>query len=95
MIHDTNSHPLDHRARLEQTKAIFGNGHPKSIADIRSAPFTIGNDVWIGAGAVILKGVHIGDRVIIGAGTLITDDVPADTLVPAGTIIRRGEGSDP
>lgn len=95
MIHDTNSHPLDHRARFEQTKAIFGSGHPKSITDIRSAPVTVGDDVWIGAGAVILKGVHIGDRAIIGAGALIADDVPADTLVPAGTIIRRVEEAGP
>ena len=46
MIHDTNSHPLDHRARLEQTKAIFGNGHPKSITGIRSAPVTIIDNLW-------------------------------------------------
>ncbi len=39
-------------------------------------PITIENDVWIGANAVILKGVKIGNGAIIGAGTIVRDDVP-------------------
>lgn len=89
MIHDTNSHPIDPQARFEQTKAIFAKGHPKAISGIRSAPISIGDDVWIGAGAVIMKGVTIGARTIIGAGSLITADVAADTIIPAGTIIGK------
>lgn len=41
----------------------------------------IGDDVWMGRRAMILKGVTIGDRAIIGAGAIVTHDVPADTLV--------------
>ena len=41
----------------------------------------IGNNVWIGAGAKILKGVHIGDGSIIAAGAIVTRDVPKSTLV--------------
>ena len=44
-------------------------------------PVTIGNDVWIGHGAVILKGVRIGDRSVVGARAVVTRDVPADTVV--------------
>ena len=41
------------------------------------APCTIGNDVWIGAGAVILRGTTIGDKAVIGAGSIVKGDVPA------------------
>ncbi len=41
----------------------------------------IGNNVWIGDKATILAGVHIGDNVIIGANSVITKDVPSNTMV--------------
>lgn len=41
---------------------------------------TIGSDVWIGGSAVICPGVTIGDRAVIGAGSVVTKDVPADTV---------------
>jgi acetyltransferase-like isoleucine patch superfamily enzyme len=44
-------------------------------------PVVLGDDVWIGADATILKGVTIGDRAIVGAGAVVTSDVPADTVV--------------
>ena len=40
-------------------------------------PVIIGNDVWIGAGAVILRGTTIGDKAVIGAGSIVKGDVPA------------------
>ncbi len=40
-------------------------------------PVAIGSDVWVGGGAIILPGVHIGDRSIIGAGSVVTRDIPA------------------
>lgn len=45
------------------------------------APIEIGRNVWIGFNAVILKGVKIGDGAIIGAGSVVTNDVPAYTVV--------------
>ncbi len=45
------------------------------------APTTIGNDVWIGASAVIKSGVTVGDGAIIGAGSVVTKDVPAYAIV--------------
>lgn len=51
----------------------FTNGHIGR--DIRG-PIKIGNDVWIGRRAIILSGVTIGDGAIIGAGSIVTKDVP-------------------
>ena len=45
-----------------------------------SLPIRIGNDVWIGANAVVLPGVTIGDGAVIGAGSVVTHDVPACTV---------------
>ena len=44
-------------------------------------PVVIGNDVWIGARVTILPGVHIGDGSIIGAGAIVTKDVPQYSIV--------------
>ena len=44
-------------------------------------PVTIGEDVWIGGGAIICPGVNIGDRSIIAAGAVVTKDVPNDVIV--------------
>lgn len=52
-----------------------------------SAPVTIGDDVWLGAGAMILKGVTIGARAVIGANSVVTHDVPAGAVV-AGNPVR-------
>ncbi len=40
----------------------------------------IGNDVWIGAGAVILRGTVIGDKAVIGAGSIVKGEIPAGTV---------------
>lgn len=80
-IHDTNSHPMDADKRFAQTQAIWRRGHPRIDPGIRSAPVTIGDDVWIGTGAMIMKGVKIGDRAVISAGSIVRSDVPADALV--------------
>lgn len=66
------------------------DGHPIDSLDRRSGLTTpsqnvkevvIGDDVWIGHGAIIMKGVRVGDRAIIGARSVVTKDVPADTIV--------------
>lgn len=46
----------------------------------KSKPIIIGNDVWIGSGAIILSGVTIGDGAIIGAGTVVSKDVDKNTI---------------
>jgi maltose O-acetyltransferase len=44
-------------------------------------PVTIGSDVWVGGAAIILPGVAIGARAVIGAGSVVTRDVPARATV--------------
>jgi maltose O-acetyltransferase len=45
-----------------------------------TAPVTIGSNVWIGGGSIILPGVNIGDNTTIGAGSLVTKSIPANCL---------------
>lgn len=57
-------------------------------------PIRIGRNVWIGAGALIMPGVTVGDDALIGAGSVVTRDVPAGTTVagnPARVLVPRGE----
>ena len=46
-----------------------------------TAPIRVGRDCWIGSNVTILKGVTIGDNTIIGAGCLIRNDIPANSVV--------------
>lgn len=50
-------------------------------ANLEPAPIHIGKNVWIGANAIVLPGVTIGDGAVIAAGAIVTKDVPANTIV--------------
>ncbi len=64
--------------------SLISSGHPVAPAErrkgITAAPIRIGSNVWIGASAMILQGVTIGDDSVIGAGAVVTHDVPAGVL---------------
>lgn len=47
-----------------------------SFCKKQTAPVVIGNNVWIGGGAIIMPGVTIGNNVVIGAGSIVTKDIP-------------------
>ena len=68
----TPMHPYNASLRREQE---FGK------------PVEIGSDVWVGGGALILPGVRIGSRTIIGAGSVVTRDIP-DGVLAAGNPCR-------
>ncbi len=60
-------------------------GHPicpeiRQIGYQFNADVHIGNNVWIGAGSVILPGITIGDNTVIGAGSIVTKDIPANVV---------------
>jgi acetyltransferase-like isoleucine patch superfamily enzyme len=60
----------------------------KEVPDLElTAPITVGNDVYIGLNTTIMPGVSIGNRVIIGAGSIVTKDIP-DNSVAAGIPAR-------
>ncbi len=71
---------------------IYAADHPRD-ADLRKAglefgrPVTIGANVWIGGGAIILPGISIGDDSIIGAGSVVTHDIP-EGVIAAGNPAR-------
>ncbi|HSV14851.1 MAG TPA: acyltransferase, partial [Tepidisphaeraceae bacterium] len=69
---------------------------PPLAQQMIAAPTRIEDWVWIGANAVILKGVTIGQRTIIGAGSVVTRDLPPNVIavgVPA-RVVRQREASD-
>jgi acetyltransferase-like isoleucine patch superfamily enzyme len=68
-IYDTDFHPFDANKRRIH-----------SAPDIKSAPVVIEDDVWVGANAIILKGVTIGKGAVIGAGSVVTKNIPAFSL---------------
>jgi maltose O-acetyltransferase len=60
--------------------------HERRAGDVDGQPLTIGNGCWIGARAVILPGVHVGDGAVIAAGAVVVSDCEPDTIyagVPA------------
>lgn len=80
-IHDNISHPLESAKRHEDFIHIFFKSGLQENVDLREEEVIIGNDVWIGFNAIILKGVKIGNGAIIGAGITITEDVPDFAIV--------------
>ncbi len=69
-IADFDGHPID---ATQRRSGDF-------VAPDRVLPVIIGDDVWIGNGATVLKGVTIGDRTIIGARAIVTESIPADCI---------------
>lgn len=66
--------------------------HKLGTATEEFRPVSIGNRVWIGCHAIILKGVHVGDGAVIAAGSVVTKDVPPRALVAGNParVIREG-----
>ena len=62
----TAGHPLDYEARNK------GLEYAK--------PIEVGNNVWIGGNVVVLPGVSVGDNVVIGAGSIVTKDIPSNSV---------------
>ncbi len=65
--------------------SIYAAGHPIHPASRNSgyeygAPITVGNNVWIGGSVVLLPGVTVGDNTVIGAGSVVTKDIPANVI---------------
>lgn len=71
LILDNDAHP--HKYELRRR----GVAH---IDDVPSAPVVIDDDVWVGAECIILKGVHIGARSIIAAGSVVINSIPEDCV---------------
>ncbi|MBD3887447.1 sugar O-acetyltransferase [Phormidium tenue FACHB-886] len=62
----TPTHPIEPEARRAKWEA--------------AEPITIGNNVWLGGGVIILPGVSIGENTVVGAGAVVTKDLPANVV---------------
>ena len=67
---------------------------PNDRQNLYHAPIHIGKSAWIGAHATILPNVTIGDNAIVGAGSVVTKDVPDNAIVAGNParFIRKGKG---
>jgi acetyltransferase-like isoleucine patch superfamily enzyme len=86
-IYDVDAHPIDAARRRVEEPFPPENSRPVIIED----------DVWVGTRAMILKGVAIGARSIVGAGAVVTSDVPPDVVVAGNParVVKRLTVSDP
>lgn len=76
-IADCDFHPTEPAARIADTIALSPSGDRSKRPAIKARPVIIGNDVWIGPNATILKGVTIGDGCHIAPGAVVLSDLPA------------------
>lgn len=96
VILDCNEVRIGNRVFLGPKVQIYTATHPLNPAERREEwelahPVTIEDDVWIGGGAIICPGVHIGAGTTIGAGSIVTRDIPANVLAAGNPcrVIRK------
>ena len=78
IIMDTDAHNLDYKIRTSRKQNV--KGESIDVLSAKSKPIIIENDVLIGTRCIILKGVTIGARSIIGSGSVVTKSIPADCI---------------
>lgn len=85
LLIDTDTHQIDYKLRRNLEDGVFtgmtdDEKWKQKRENTKSAPIVIEDDVWIGAQTIVLKGVTIGARSVIGAGSVVTKDIPADCI---------------
>jgi acetyltransferase-like isoleucine patch superfamily enzyme len=78
LISDTDFHPIDPKIREREAM-----GYKIDYSVVNKKAITIGDNVWIGWGSIILKGVNIGNNSIIAAGAVVVSDIP-ENVIAAG-----------
>lgn len=79
---------------------IYTATHPMEPVLRRSQefakPIRVGSDVWVGGGAILCPGITVGDRTVIGAGSVVTRDIPADVFAAGNPcrVIRELTGDE-
>lgn len=73
---------IGNRVTIGPNTCIFDHDHGKNPGDdFVTAPIVIKDNVWIGAGCIILKGITIGENATIAAGSVVTKDVPGNSVM--------------
>jgi acetyltransferase-like isoleucine patch superfamily enzyme len=79
---DNNSHSLNYLERRKEIDSGFPNGTIQLISEeIPKAPIKIEDDVWIGINTMVFKGITIGSKSVIAAGTCLTKSVVNNSLI--------------
>lgn len=100
VIVSNGNHPIDrlttHPFTSEKVYGFINHNTPTEWLHSKNGKITIGNDVWIGLNAVILTSVSIGNGAIVGAGSVVTHDVPPYAIVAGNPakLIRYRFGAD-
>jgi len=84
-ITDTDFHPVDPNIREKEVL-----GYKIDYTNVNKKEIIIGNNVWIGWGSIILKGVEIGDNSIIAAGSVVLNDIPPNVIAGGNpAVVKR------
>jgi len=99
LLFDHNSHSFDYSERRKDIDVFLSNkkagrdvlkNEGKDWSVVKSAPIHICHDAWIGANVIILNGVTIGEGAIIGAGSVVRDDIPAWSIAAGNPAVVIG-----
>lgn len=85
IILDANKVKFGDNVFIAPNCAFYTSGHPLNAQTRNQGleyayPIEIGNNVWIGGNTVVLPGVKIGDNCVIGAGSIVTKDIPSNSV---------------
>ena len=85
VILDTTTVKFGDNVFIGPNCGFYTAGHPVDVKQRNSGleyakPITVGNNVWFGGNVIVLPGVTIGDNTIIGAGSVVTKDIPANVI---------------
>lgn len=99
VVLDVNQVKIGSRTLFGPNVQIYTATHPINYKERATGlefakPITIGEDVWIGGSVIICPGVTIGHRTVIGAGSVVTKDIPSDVFAAGNPckVIRELEG---
>ncbi len=90
---DCDFHPVDVEQRRRDAIANSPQGDRSARPPLVTRPIVIQDDVWVGIGAIILKGVRVGRGATIAAGAVVSRDVPAGSLAAGNPAVIAGPDS--